>query len=535
MRRLLEAEEVKEILSKVKIGFEVKEMPILDSLGKVSSEDVFSRIDIPPFRRSTRDGFAVLSGDVTNASEMKAVRLKVVGKIEVGESKRMRIKQGEAVEVSTGSMIPENADAVVMIENVEVENGNIWVKKQVSPGENVMNAGSDVEIGEVILRRGEKIDEMKIGLLSGAGYNSVRVRIMRIGIISTGDELVKPGEPLKDAGIYDVNSYTLFAQLKMLGAEPVLYGIVRDDEKEMEDALRIAAGECDAVLTSGSTSAGRGDLLYKVVEKVGKIVFHGVRVKPGKPFFYGEIEGKPVFGLPGFPTSCLTIFTEFVKPVIARNLGIKSKPETVSGRMAKRVYSEGRREFLPVFVVRDRIHPIEKGSGAITSLSEASGYIEILDGEEVIERGSAREVRLFGKKYDYLVAGCDIIDLLELDGQIKRVYMNPELARLEFKMNAIDAVFFKDGEYRIPYGFAGKKGKSGAASHYSIDADVHVKNHSQLLNLFRLGKLDGVYMLKPFADRFGIEIEILGEIEIGFESIEELEKTISDQLNRLTK
>ncbi|AKG91485.1 molybdenum cofactor synthesis domain [Geoglobus ahangari] len=535
MRRLIEAETAKEILSQVRIGYSVKEVAITEALGRVSAEDVFSPINIPPFRRSTRDGFAVISEDVSLASESSPVKLEVVGKVDAGEGTSLKIGRGQAVEISTGAVMPENADAVVMVENARVEGNVVWVKKGVSPKENVMSAGSDVQEGEVLVRAGEVIDTLKLGLLAGAGYGRVKVREMRVGIISTGNELTMPGEELEAGKIYDVNTYTIYAELKKLGATPVIYGIARDDREEMEDILEKALSECDAVITSGSTSAGKGDILYRIVEEKGEMVFHGVRVKPGKPFFFARVDEKPVFGLPGFPTSCLTIFLEFVAPAVARSLGYRIRRRVVRGRLAKRIYSEGRRELMPVFVVGNRIYPVEKGSGAITSLSEASGYMEIEEGEEIIERGSEREVRLFGKVYDYAFAGIDVFDLLELDAEVKGMYMSPELALLEFSRQSVDGVFYPDGEFEFGLVFAGKKGKTGAVSGYGVSADFLAKNHAQLVNLFRLGRLDGIYLLRPFAERFGIDGEEVGEVGIGFRSTPELEGVIGDQLRRLSR
>ncbi len=535
MRRLIEAEQARRILSQVEIGFDVITLPLHLSAGRVIAENVFSPINIPPFRRSTRDGFAVLSDDVVGADERNPVVLEVSGKIEAGEFKPLRVESGKAVEVSTGSVMPENADAVVMVENTELRDGVVIVKKSAFPGENVMNEGSDVVAGEVLAREGEIIDTLKIGLLAGAGIGEVKVKDMRIAVISTGNEILVPGQKIEPGKIYDVNGFTLLSELRKLGATPVMGGVVRDDEGEMAEMLNRALNECHAVITSGSTSAGKGDLLYRIVEREGEMVFHGVRVKPGKPFFLGVVDEKPVFGLPGFPTSCLTIFMEFVADVIARNLGYRPVRRTVKGRVARRIFSEGRRELMPVVVVRDMIFPVEKGSGAITSLSESSGYIEIEEGEEIIERNTIREVRLFGKVYDLAVGGLDIHELVELRGEVKRLTSNPKLARLEFMRGNLDAAFFTGGSYSIPYGFFGKKGRTGAVTGYGIEADVYAKSHEHLVSMLRLGMVDGVYMLEPFAERLGIEAEVQGSVEVGFEAVEWIEDKIESHLKRFRK
>ncbi len=535
MRRLIEAEHAKEILNEVRIDYDTVRLPVHQAVGMVLAENVFSPINIPPFRRSTRDGFALISEDVTTADERNPARLEIAGKIEAGEYRSVRVDHGMAVEVATGAVMPENADSVVMVENTSVRDGFVYVKKAVSPGENVMEEGSDVAVGEILAKEGNILDTLKTGLLAGAGINEVRVKEMRVGILSTGNELLMPGDRIEPGRIYDVNSFTLYSELKKFGATPVLLGIARDDEDEMLAKLEKGLSECHAVITSGSTSAGKGDILYRIVESEGEMVFHGVRVKPGKPFFFGIINEKPVFGLPGFPTSCLTIFMEFVADVIARNLGYRLEKRKARGRLAKRIFSEGRRELMPVAVVRDRVFPVEKGSGAITSLSEASGYIEIEEGEEIVERGVEREVTLFGKTYDIAVGGLDIHELVEWNADVKRLTADPDLARLEFMSGNLDAVFYPDETFSIPYGFYGKKGRTGAVKGYGIQADVYAKSHIHLLGMLRIGVVDGIYVLEPFGERLGIETEVEDEVGVGFDSAEHLKESIEGYLKRFKK
>lgn len=535
MRRLIDVEQAKQILSDVKIDWDVRRLPVHLAIGRVVAETVYSAINIPPFRRSTRDGFAVMSDDVSRADEQNPVLLRIAGKIEAGTFPSVKLEPGKAIEIATGAVVPENADAVVMVEDTAVRDGVVYVKKPVRPNENVMQEGSDVVVGETLVSSGEILDTLKAGLVAGAGIDEVSVREMKIGIISTGDELLLPGEPIEPGKIYDVNSFTLYSELKKLGATPVFFGIAGDSEGEMLDKLKKALKECHAVITSGSTSAGKGDILYRVVEVYGEMIFHGVRIKPGKPFFFGIMDKKPVFGLPGFPTSCLTIFMEFVADVIARNLGYRLEKTVTKGKLVKRIFSEGRRELMPVIVVRNRIFPVEKGSGAITSLSEASGYIEIEEGEEIIERGSEREVTVFGTIHDIAVGGLDVSELVSWSGKVKRLITDPELARLEFSRENLDAVFYLDDSYFIPYGFFGEDGRTGAVKGYGIKADVYAKSHQQLLNMIELGAVDGGYFLEPFASKLGIEVQIIGELGIGFEAVREFERIIGDHLKRFKK
>jgi putative molybdopterin biosynthesis protein len=239
-----------------------------------------------------------------------------------------------------------------------------------------------------------------------------------VGIISTGDELIQPGEKLAPGQIYDANSYTLDAGVKECEASPLLYGILKDDEIIMRKILETSVSECALVLTSGSTSSGAGDMIYRLIDEMGDTLAHGINIKPGKPVVIGIIKGVPIIGLPGNPASALIIFNEFVAPVLRKTLGAGKELKIIEkGIMGTDVRSEGRQQFLPVGMSRGKVYPADKGSGAITTLSEADGFIEISPNVEFIEAGSPVEVTLFGEvqKPDLLIVGgfCPGLDLLE--------------------------------------------------------------------------------------------------------------------------
>ena len=281
-----------------------------------------------------------------------------------------------------------------------------------------MKAGSDILKGERVLRAGRKLGTREIGVLASVGKKEVPILKLQVGIISTGDELVRPGEKLVSGKVYDANSYTLYAGVQECGAFPLLYGIVKDNETVMRKALETAVSECALILTSGSTSSGAGDVMYRLIDEIGETLAHGINIKPGKPVVIGVIKGVPIIGLPGNPTSALMIFNEFVAPLLRKALGADTGLKKVeNGIMGTDFRSEGRQQLLPVGLIRGRVYPADRGSGAITSLSGADGFIEIPSSTEFIEAGTPVEVTLFGEveKPDLLIAGgfCPGLDLLE--------------------------------------------------------------------------------------------------------------------------
>ncbi len=518
MRELISVEKAKKIISSIDIRVRVREVSLIEALHKISAEDVYSPIQIPHFPKATRDGFAVRSEDVIFASEKNPIKLKIIDRIDAGDEKSIKIGCGECVEISTGAKMPEGSDSVVMIEHTQVEDGFAFIKKAVASGENIMKRGSDIELGSLILRKGERIDVSKIGMLASAGFDKVLVKDIDIGVFSTGDELISPGETLIDAKVYDVNSYTISASLIEMGLKPKFFGILRDNVDVVKDEILKAIKLCDVIITTGGTSAGSKDVLVEALKDLGEILFHGVKVKPGKPFLLSKVNDKLIFALPGFPTSALTIFHEFVKPKLAKSLGLELIDNRVKGKLAKRVVSEGRREFMPVVVVKDRIYPVERGSGAITTLNEVSGYMEIAEGEEVIERGDLREVKVFSKVYDLAFGGLDVFDLISnLNSiKIKKFYMDSERAKLEFMKGNLDVAFIIGDEFFINYYLVKNPISStvGAVKGYGFKADVYVENHHQLYYLFKNGVIGKALMIEPFIELFQLEGEYYGKIKI---------------------
>ena len=395
-RKLVTVEEAVKIIDHLEIHPNVIEVKIENAFGHILAGDIVSQVDVPPFSRASMDGYAVIASDTYLAREDRPTELKIIGHIQAGKDPDLKIENGEAAEIATGAVMPSGANAVVMVEYTRVD-PDLLVLRPVSINENVMHAGSDIMVGERILKRGTFLGAREIGVLAAVGKTGVNVYRLNVGIISTGNELQEPGTKLQAGKIYDINSYSIASAVKECGGTPLHYGIVRDNEIEMKNALKKAADNCDIILTSGSTSAGSGDVMYRIVEENGILLVHGIDIKPGKPAIIGKVFGKTIFGLPGYPTSSLTIFNEFVAPIIRKFTGQKEKRVKTKARLASRVRSEGRKQLLPVGLVRGLAYPMDKGSGAITTLANADGFIEINSDVELLESGEEVEVTMFGK------------------------------------------------------------------------------------------------------------------------------------------
>jgi putative molybdopterin biosynthesis protein len=395
-RKLVTMDDARKIIQSLDLLPHPIEVDIENAPGCVLAEDAVSDVDVPPFNRASMDGYAVHASDTYVAREDRPVRIKLVGSVPAGINPDFHIKEGEAAEIATGAVMPEGADAVVMVEYTSIDR-DLYVRRPVSINENVMPAGADIMVGERVLKKGTLLGAREIGVLAAIGKKKICIYGLKVGIISTGNELAEPGCELDTGKIYDINSFSLFSGVKDCGGTPVRYGIVRDDESEIKKALLEAAQNCDIILTSGSTSAGSGDIMYRVIEENGALLAHGIDIKPGKPAIIGKVFGKPVFGLPGYPASALIICNEFVAPLIRKIIGKKEERMQTKATLAAQIRSEGRTQLFPVGIVRGVAYPIEKGSGAITTLSEADGFIEIPANVEMINADETVNATLFGK------------------------------------------------------------------------------------------------------------------------------------------
>ena len=383
-----------------------EEVVLLEAYNRVLAEDVVSTLDIPPFSRSTVDGYAVKAKDTFGADENQPGNLKVTGVVAIGEQPEVKVEEGEAVEIVTGAPIPQGADAVVMVEDTEREDSDLHVYSAVTAGENVMKSGSDIKRGEAVLRKGQLLGSSEIGVLAALGLTKVKVsKFPMVAVLSTGGEVTEPGKPLSPGKIYDINAYTLSTAVTESGGKPVFFGVVPDDKEALSKALHAALASADMIITSGGVSVGPRDYTPQIVDSLGKpgIVVYGIAVKPGKPTTVGFVSDKPVFSLPGHPTSALLIFYLLARPLIQQ---LASRPvsamKTVRAAAGSRMFSaKGRRTFVMVKLMFDRssrliAEPVESGaSGAITTLAKADGFVEIPENQQFIDADEEVAVSLF--------------------------------------------------------------------------------------------------------------------------------------------
>ncbi|VUT24441.1 MAG: molybdopterin biosynthesis protein MoeA [Candidatus Methanolliviera sp. GoM_oil] len=383
--------------SKIKPIDRREKIPTDLAVYRILARDIEAHFDVPPFNRSAMDGYAVIAEDTFGAGQFDPKVLRIKGYVHAGEVTDVEIDRGECVEVATGARMPKNSDAVVVVESTEGEKDTVNIFEPVHPKENVSNAGGDIKEGEVILKDGELLDPGKIGVLASLGIGEIEVyEKPKIGILPTGDEVCPIGMPLKEGKVYDVNSHTVSALVRSNGGKANLYEIVGD---RFEDAKRSIekALENDIILLSGGSSVGERDILIDVINEIGEILFHGVQIKPGLPTLFGMIGDKPIFGMPGYPTSCLINAYVFLLPAMRKMARLPRKEYTrIKANISRRFVSTlGRTQFLTVKVQDGKAIPVFKESGAITSVSNSDGFIEIDYSVNLIEKGEEVLVNLW--------------------------------------------------------------------------------------------------------------------------------------------
>ncbi len=405
---------IKIFLEKISHRTGTEIVDVNDAPNRVLAEDIYSSCDIPPFDRAAMDGYAVRAEDVFGADFSSPVILKVVGEVETGEKPEVEVGRGEAVRISTGAMMPPNANAVVMVEYTsENESGYVEVYRGVAPGENVSAKGEDVKKGELVLKKGSVVQACDVGLLLASGAERVGVaRKVRVAVASTGDEVVdasevydggdKTGKSLENTGkILDTNRPVITSFLKNL-CEVVDLGVVRDSKEEMRKAFEKATS-CDMAIFTGATSAGKKDVMPEILEEYGELLVHGVAIKPGMPTALGVVDGKPVVLLPGSPVACFLSLKLFALPAIwiLQGAEVLAYPgEVIKARLERRIPSNaGTRTFARVRLRREEdgyvAVPVRtSGSGIMSSMVRAHGVVEVEEGVEGIESGEIVEVRL---------------------------------------------------------------------------------------------------------------------------------------------
>lgn len=385
------------------LGFEL--LPLSMCTGRILFENIVSTVNVPSFRRSTVDGYAVYSKDIAGASESIPSILDLKGEIFMGEIASENIDfPGQCIYVPTGGMVPDGADCVLMIEYTDkLDEHTILANTPAAPLDNLVQIGEDIKKGEVVIKKGSKLRPYEIGALSSLGIDKIKVfKKPKIGIISTGDELIECSNIPVNGQIRDINSNLLYSQVIGKDAIPIKYGIIKDEYMLLKATVEKAIEECDIVLISGGSSVGAKDHTLKVIEEIGQpgILVHGIAVKPGKPTIVGKVKNKMIFGLPGHPLACAVIYNTLVSFYIDKLTCNNEKEYFVKCEFEINYHkAKGREEYLPVTLENCEgtliAKPVFGKSGIITGFSKAWGYIKIDKNIEGLNKGQLVDVYKF--------------------------------------------------------------------------------------------------------------------------------------------
>jgi molybdenum cofactor synthesis domain-containing protein len=375
----------------------IERVPLADAHGRVLAQDVVATADVPPFSRAAMDGYAVRAADTAGASPAMPAVLTWIEKVFTGQMPQRTVGQGQCTEIATGAPMPPGADAVVMVEQTAADDTRIQIFAAAEPGQNIGRQGADIRNGQTVMQPGEVLNASRVGALAALGLAHVDAYAQpRVAILSTGNEIVDPGRPLEPGQIYDINRFTLAAMIEEHGGIASPHRTAADTIDDLSRALD-ESFEDDILVFSGGTSVGERDLILDALSQKGEVLFHGISVKPGKPTAFGLVHGKPFFGMPGYPASCLSNAHILLVPALRRIARLPPHAvKTVTLPLARRVVSaKDRHQFYTVRVADGAAIPAYKASGDITSMSQADGYFEIAAETAVVEQGELVEVTLF--------------------------------------------------------------------------------------------------------------------------------------------
>lgn len=399
----------RKILNHARISLNNESVSIDSSIGRILAQDVVSNIDSPPFDRSEVDGYALNSKYVEEAEEDKPVYMTLKGTSKIGEKSKVLAQGKYCIEIATGALIPAGADSVVMVEYTQKLGDKVAIYRATRAGENVSQTGSDIMRGDLVLRKSRAITPRELGVMASIGLERVEVqRTLNVGIFSTGNELVRQGSELQEGEIYDTNGLLIKSVLAEIpGVRADYLGIIKDNYQAIKSYIQKAIEQYDVILTSGSTSAGESDIVYKIFDEYTDpgTIFHGVKVKPGKPTLCAIHNGKILMGLPGFPVSALMIVHSILIPVIFEILGINYRNEReVTAELPYRLkLTLGKTNLVPVNLIKTAnytAYPVVGDSGSIYKLNYADGYIETVDDREFLDKGESVKVRLFSQNIE---------------------------------------------------------------------------------------------------------------------------------------
>jgi len=372
----------------------VEEIPLEKAYQRVIAQEIISNLNSPPFDRSAMDGYAILAENSFSHSETNPFHLKVVDRIGAGEKSNLKLKSGEAIKIATGAPIPAGANAVVMEEYTHEEDDTLEVLTSVVPGENVSPAGEDFNKGDLVLKKGKLLGPAELAIIASAGFSKVKIfKKPKIAVLITGSELVMPKNILEGAEVINSNHFTIKSMVESCLAIPKMLHSI-DSAELVEEIFEKLLDEYDALITTGGTAISKGDVVVDVAEKLGDVPIHGVSLRPGKPFGFAQIHGKPVFMLSGFPVAAMVQFDVFVRQALFKMQGLTFKPLLVQKKATRKIPSTlGRTDYIRAKIEGQMVRPLKiKGSGIIKSMVESDSYIIIPENLEGIEKGAECEV-----------------------------------------------------------------------------------------------------------------------------------------------
>ena len=397
LSELIPVKDALKIIDNIKIKLDIERISLEETYNRVLAEDIEALLDSPSFDKSAMDGYAVKAEDTFGSSQTNPVHLKIVDRIGAGDISKVILKNGEAVKIATGAPIPEGTDAVVMEEYTYEKNDDLEVSKTLFPGENVAPFGEDFKRGNILLESGKLLRPQDIGIITSAGHDTINVfKRPKIGVITTGNELVMSKSEIKGAKIINSNYYTLKALVENTLAVPELIHCVDDAEKVREQFEKFLES-CDAIITTGGTAISKGDVVVDVVDEIGEVLIHGAAIRPGKAFGFGVVTEKPIFMLSGYPVAAMVQFDVFTRHYLLKMQNIYKEFPIIKKTASRKIASTlGRTDYVRAKTDGDMVHPLKiEGSGIIRSMVESDCYILIEENVEGINEGEDCDVLLY--------------------------------------------------------------------------------------------------------------------------------------------
>lgn len=394
LSKLMPMDDAQKIINTCLKTTEIEEIPLEEAYQRVNAQEITSTLNSPPFDRSAMDGYAIQAEDSFGHSPTNPFQLRVVDHIGAGQKSDLKLKSGEAITIATGAPIPAGANAVVMTEYTHEEGDIIDVETSLAPGENVSPAGEDFNKGDIVLEKGRLLGPAELAIIASAGFDRVSVyKKPRIAVLITGSELVMPKKELEGAEVINSNHFTIKSMVESCLAVPEMFHSI-DNAEVVEELFEKLLREYDALITTGGTAISKGDVVVDVAQKLGEVHVHGVSLRPGKPFGFAQVQGKPVFMLSGFPVAAMVQFDVFARDALLKMQGLQQNPLLVHKKAARKIPSTlGRTDYIRARIEGEMVHPLKiKGSGIIRSMVESDSYIIIPENLEGIEEGDLCQI-----------------------------------------------------------------------------------------------------------------------------------------------